>query len=377
MIPGSSPTMRFLMLNWRDPRNPKSGGAERVTQAYLAALRQRGHEVYWFANAFPGCSREDEIDGIKVVRAGGPGMSVLKAVQWYRGQRPFDLVMDQHHGIPWFAAWWARTNTINYLHEVLGPIWEAFYPWPVCTLGRMQERTMHWIYRNQPFWVGSESTRRGLHQRGVRNVTVIHYGIDLEALSQLEPKPLTSPLRLIVVSRLAPNKRIDHAVRAFGHLVDRGVDARLTIVGTGESEPGLRELANQLHLGSRIEFTGHLSEAAKNELLLRAHLLIHTSIREGWGLNVLEANALGTPAVVYPVDGLVDATLHDDTGIVTREETPESMAEALADLLKQPGKYERFRQRACERTREFHWSRILPPACDWLEKLASKPACAG
>ena len=104
---------------------------------------------------------------------------------------------------------------------------------------------------------------------------------------------------------------------------------------------------------------------------------LHTSIREGWGLNVLEANALGTPAVVYPVDGLVDATLHDDTGIVTREETPESMAEALADLLKQPGKYERFRQRACDRTREFHWSRILPPACDWLEKLASKPACAG
>ena len=46
--------MRFLMLNWRDPRNPKSGGAERVSQAYLGALLERGHEVWWFANDFPG-----------------------------------------------------------------------------------------------------------------------------------------------------------------------------------------------------------------------------------------------------------------------------------------------------------------------------------
>ena len=38
--------MRFLMLNWRDPKNPLAGGAERVTLAYLAALVGRGHEVF-------------------------------------------------------------------------------------------------------------------------------------------------------------------------------------------------------------------------------------------------------------------------------------------------------------------------------------------
>ena len=40
--------MRFLMLNWRDPKNPLAGGAERVTLAYLKELVRRGHEVYWF-----------------------------------------------------------------------------------------------------------------------------------------------------------------------------------------------------------------------------------------------------------------------------------------------------------------------------------------
>ena len=97
--------MRFLMLNWRDPKNPKTGGAERVTEAYLSALVERGHEVFWFANAFEGCSPTEEIRGIRILRGGGQGTSILKAREWYRSQPRFDLVMDQHHGIPWFAPW--------------------------------------------------------------------------------------------------------------------------------------------------------------------------------------------------------------------------------------------------------------------------------
>ncbi|MEI9959707.1 MAG: hypothetical protein WDM76_00850 [Limisphaerales bacterium] len=49
--------MRFLMLNWRDPKNPLSGGAERVTLAYLAALAKRGHEVYLVRQRFFGAWR--------------------------------------------------------------------------------------------------------------------------------------------------------------------------------------------------------------------------------------------------------------------------------------------------------------------------------
>ena len=363
--------MRFLMLNWRDPKNPLAGGAERVTQAYWTALKEHGHEVYWFANDFPGAAPEEVIQGIQVVRGGGRGSSVVKAVQWYRRQKPFDLVVDQHHGVPWFAPWWCGTNCVAYLHEVLGPIWGTFYSWPLATIGRWQERFMHGLYRKIPFWVGSESTERALRRRGVRDVTVIHYGIDLEPLSQLEPKPLAQPLELIAVSRLAPNKRISHAVRTVKILLDRGVRARLTIVGGGVFESVLRDLVNRLQLHEAVTFAGLLSETEKDRRLRQAHLLVHTSVREGWGLNVLEANAMGTPAVVYPVDGLVDSTIHDETGLVTREETPESVADAILKLLETPDHYERFRVKACERTRAFHWSRILPPACDWLEDRAA------
>src|SRR4029434_1864881 len=132
--------MRFLMLNWRDPKNPRSGGAERVTQAYLHALKERGHEVFWYANEFLGCTSNELLDGIQIMRGGGRGESVFKAMRWYRTQPRFDLVIDQHHGIPWFAPWWSHTNSIAYIHEVLGPIWDAFYKWPLNAIGRYQER---------------------------------------------------------------------------------------------------------------------------------------------------------------------------------------------------------------------------------------------
>lgn len=122
--------MRFLMLNWRDPENPLAGGAERVSLGYLNALAKRGHEVYWFANSFPGCVPTSEIEGVKIIRGGGMGSSIIAARKWYQNQPRFDLVIDQHHGIPWYAPWWCKTNCVAYIHEVLGPIWNSFYPWP-------------------------------------------------------------------------------------------------------------------------------------------------------------------------------------------------------------------------------------------------------
>ncbi len=365
--------MRFLMLNWRDPKNPLSGGAERVTQADLSALHPRGHEVIWYANEFEGCKHEEIVDGLQIVRGGGRGESIVQARRWYRQQKPFDLVIDQHHGIPWFAPWWSGTNCIAYIHEVLGPIWGAFYSWPLSTIGRIQERWTHRLYRKVPFWVPSDSTKQALHQNGVREVKVIPNGTDTTPLPELEPKPLGKPVRLVVVSRLAPNKRVDHALAATRILRERGVPAELTIVGGGEIENELRRTAAHPALAGHVNFAGRLSEREKNEQLRAAHLLVHTSLREGWGLNVIEANAMGAPAVVYPVGGLVDSTVHGTTGIVTSTESPAAVAEAVQALLGDLPLYERLRRTAWERSRTFQWNHVLPLACDWLEQQARKP----
>jgi glycosyltransferase involved in cell wall biosynthesis len=361
------------MLNWRDPRNPLAGGAERVSLAYLSALAQRGHEVFWFANSFPGARVEEEMDGIRFARGGGKGTSIMKAIQWYRRQPRFDLVIDQHHGIPWYAPWWCGTNCVAYIHEVLGPIWDTFYGWPWAAVGRHQERWTHWMYRRVPFWTACESTRDDLLRHGVRQVTIIRYGVYTQALTELDAKPLASPLRLAVVARLAPNKRIHLCLETLAVLRQQGVAATLTVVGTGEAEAALKQTAAGLQLGDSVRFTGTLPEGDKDAILRDAHLLLHTSAREGWGLNVIEANALGTPAAVYPVAGLRESTLHDQTGLVAEQETPAALASQIIRLLGDDERYQRYRQGAWERAKTMHWNRILPAACDWLEQQAAQP----
>jgi glycosyltransferase involved in cell wall biosynthesis len=361
------------MLNWRDPENPLAGGAERVTEGYLAALVERGHEVFWYANEFPGCKPGTVIRGIQIVRGGAIGASILAARRWYRTQPRFDLVIDQHHGIPWLAPWWCRTNCVAYIHEVLGPIWDAFYRFPWNTIGRTQERWTHWLYRNVLFWTACESTRDQLVENGVKCVEIIRYGVHTIALPILGPKPLLHPLKLVVVSRLAPNKRIDHAIKTVAALKNMGIPTNMQIVGGGEIENVLREIVNELNLQNDVSFTGPLREPEKDAVMRQSHLLIHTSQREGWGLNVIEANAMGTPAAVYPVAGLRESTLDNQTGVVARGETPDLLAKRIAELVGAPEQYEKLRVAAWERAKTFHWSKILPISSEWLEHQAKQP----
>ncbi|MCS7089265.1 MAG: glycosyltransferase [Verrucomicrobiota bacterium] len=362
--------MRFLMLNWRDPENPEAGGAERVSLAFMRALAARGHEVFWFSNRFPGASPAYVRNGIHFIRAGTIGTSILAAWKWYRQQPLFDLVIDQHHGIPWYAPWWCGTRCLGYIHEVLGPIWHVFYPGLLGWIGRWQERWTHWLYRNVPFWVPSASTLRALRAHGVKHVSWLPNGCDTVPLAELEPKPLTPPVRLVTVSRLAPNKRVDHAILALARLRARGVPAQLTVVGGGAMATFLKHLTHQLQLHAHVRFTGPVDECGKNQELQRAHFLVHTSVREGWGLNVIEANAMGTPAVVYPVDGLVDSTVHGETGWVVGQETPDALAEVVWRVCQHPDEYANCRRRAWERSKRFQWSEVLPKVSLWLEAWA-------
>ncbi len=361
------------MLNWRDPRNPLAGGAEGVSQRYLQALQERGHHVEWFVNQFPGGAPHEVVAGIPVTRGGGRGTSIFAAMEWYRAQPRFDLVIDQHHGIPWFAPWWCGTNCVAYIHEVLGPIWDSFFNWPWNVIGRHQERLTHEWYARVPFWTPSDSTRRQLESAGVQSVTVLPNGVDTAPLKELPPKTLVGPLRLITVSRLAPNKRVDHAVRLVAELKRRGVSAELVIVGGGDCEPDLRRLVVELGIPSAVRFSGRVNESEKNQLLGAAHFLVHPSQREGWGLNVIEASAMGTPALVYPVAGLVDSTVAGVTGLIARAETPGALAEELIGLGQSADRYAELRRNAWRRSFEFQWDQVLPPACAWLEARAFGP----
>jgi glycosyltransferase involved in cell wall biosynthesis len=210
-----------------------------------------------------------------------------------------------------------------------------------------------------------------LARLGVAKVCNIPNGTDAPRLPALADKPIMGgAVRLIIVSRLEPNKRVGDAIEVLSLLCSQGIDASLKIVGSGSEAARLGGRVEALGLSGRVCFTGRVTDQEKFSLLQQAHILIHTSVREGWGLNVIEANAVGTPAIVYPVAGLVDSTVNGETGIVTAKEAPGEIARGVRFLIENPSVYSQMRTSAWARSKTFDWNVIAPRICQWLEAEA-------
>ena len=131
---------------------------------------------------------------------------------------------------------------------------------------------------------------------------------------------------VVFIGRLSANKRPEHAIRAFGLVRRQLPDAQMWVIGSGPEEARLRRMA-----GPGVAFLGRVPEEEKHERLGRAHALVATSVREGWGLVVTEAAASGTVAIGYDVPGLRDS-IAASGGILTRAD-PASLATGMVGLL--------------------------------------------
>lgn len=132
------------------------------------------------------------------------------------------------------------------------------------------------------------------------------------------------------VARLSAEK--DHAtlLRAFGHLRDRGVDARLVLVGGGAERPRLEALAAQLALDDRVTFLGERHDVGA--LYPAFDLGALSSVREGLPLALLEGMAHGRPFVATAV-GEIPALAAAGAGVVVPPQQPAALADALAAYL--------------------------------------------
>jgi glycosyltransferase involved in cell wall biosynthesis len=183
----------------------------------------------------------------------------------------------------------------------------------------------HWLaaYRNIPTVTLSASSKCSLEEYGLCNVNIVPAGMDvLPELVKSDPLEKEDTLTFAFVGRLASNKRPDHAIEAFRIVHRQFSGARLWIMGTGPMEGKLRSRAPD-----GVEFLGRVSDAEKHDRLRRAHALLVTSVREGWGLVVTEAAAVGTPSFGYNVAGLCDSI--SVSGGVLTDENPAALASTL------------------------------------------------
>ena len=359
-----SATTRLLILNERDPRHPKAGGAEVHLAELAPRLALRGYELTQLACSFSGASREDNIDALCVKRL-GPLAAYYPRAAWTCARETrsgrFDVVLEILCKLPFFATLYSAAPVVALCHHLLGRTAFLQAPWPVAATVYTAENLIPFFYRRPPFVVGSASTRDDLIQRGIASerIHLIPYGRrevapanGADSAAQGEP-----PARVCYLGRLEPYKKVDVMLRAVARLTERFPEIEILVIGRGIERERLEKKAAELGLSQRTHFSGFVPENERDALLASSRVCVCPSQKEGWGLTVIEANALGVPVVASDAPGLRDSVRDGETGFLAPEGDVAAFAERIGQLLADDALHARMSAAAREWSDRFDWER--------------------
>lgn len=253
-------------------------------------------------------------------------VGVLRMIRLLRSVRP-DLVLLNTVTIPFWlpVTKVARLPTVVYVHEA-----EA-------SLGRLYRLAMA-----LPLLLADHVVFNSLVSQRVNAVGPLTPRLSSSVVSNgVQGPPAVTPARedldgafhLVYVGRLSPRKGVDLAVRAVAALVDRGIDARLELVGAvfpGYEwyETELRELVDELGLGGRVVFQGF--QPSVWPFLARADLAVVPSrLDESFGNALVEALLAARPVVASDHTGLREAAAGFDAVVLAPADDLDAWVAAL------------------------------------------------
>ena len=349
-------TLKFLVFNWRCWLNPKMGGAEVFTHENVKRWAKAGHEVTLFTSEFPNCRREEVLDGVRIVRAGGKYSVYWKAKNYYKkhfSKKRYDVVVDEINTRPFLTPKFVKNGEkiVALIHQLAREYWlyETTFPMNYIGYHYLENR---WLrnYVDVSTVTVSESTRQDLLNLGFEEVFVVPEGLNFTPLD--EPPEKESYPVLAYVGRLKRAKRPDHAIEAFGIVKREFPKAELWIIGDGYLRRDLEKIGT-----NGVKFFCGLSDEERRELMKRAWVLVNPSVREGFGLNIVEANALGTPCIGYDVAGLRDSVKNDETGLLAEAGSVEDLADKIVMVLRDDALKEKLSRKALEYSKKFSWDK--------------------
>lgn len=369
---------RILILNERDPRHPSAGGAEVHIAEISRRMAAMGYRLTQAAVGFPGAPSQEEIDGLEVIRLGPirwyyPNAAWLCARETRRGR--FDLVVEHLNKLPFCAPAYSAVPVLAVDHHLFGRSAFLQAAWPVAATVVATEALIPWVYRKTPFLAVSQSSRDELVARGISpdRIGLIHNGVHLPKTPA--PPIAARPCRVAYFGRLERYKRVDLLLRALASLAPRFPQLEIAIIGRGSNRAQLERLAGELGLAARTRFTDFASDELRDELLAGSRVCVCPSVKEGWGITVVEANALGVPVVATDVPGLRDAVRHDETGLLVADGPPEALvprlAEAIAALLADEARATRLSAGALAWARRFDWESSAAIMAEAVERARS------
>lgn len=349
--------MKILIFNWRDIKNPEGGGAEVFTHEIARRLLKKGNEVTLFTSEFDDCKKEEFVDGVRIVRAGRKYSVYWKAEEYYKkyfSKEGYDVVIDSINTRPFFTPKFVRRGekVVALIYQLAREYWFYETPFPINLLGYyLLENRWLKSYVEIPTITISESTKKDLIGLGFKKISVVFAGLGFRPLKKV-PKKYDNPV-IIYLGRLKKAKRPDHVVEAFRIIKRKISNAELWVVGSGYLSKHLQKISPE-----GVKLFGHIPEEEKRNLLAKAWVSINPSVREGWGINIIEANALGTPSIAYDVPGLRDSIMDGKTGVLVKENgNVEMLAEATIDILENKDLREKLSKNALGWSKQFSWNK--------------------
>ncbi|MCW2839610.1 MAG: glycosyl transferase, group 1 [Aeromicrobium sp.] len=345
--------MDICFVAWRDIGHPEAGGSELYVHRTAQELVRRGHRVTITCSQWHGSARHEVIDGIDIVRRGGR----LSVYPWGavhllgRRGRSHDVVVDVVNGLPFAAVLLRPRSAVALIHHVHHVQWRLLYPGIVGTIGWwIESELVPRLYRRRTVITVSQQSRDDLLRLGHRDVVVIRNGVDS---SSVERAPRGD--RLCVLARLVPHKQIDWAIDAVADLADELPTLQLDIVGDGYLADDLRRHAVTRGIADRVTFHGHLPDHERDVVLSAAAAVVLPSVKEGWGLALIEGAVIGVPGVALRVAGGVnEAVVDGQTGIIV--DSYAELVSACRRLVQETDLNERLGAAAQTRAASLTWS---------------------
>ena len=386
--------MNVLMLTWNYP--PVVGGIEQVAHHTAEGLRALGHDVRIVAPALPADAPEVADASIPVYRARRKGIprfllhAVTTGFRLARQSRPDVLLCPSLTSAP--AAWLlARLLRIPYAVQIHGS--DILLP------RRIYQRAIAPLLSGASIlFANSRNTARLLEKRGLdpARIRVVCPGVTpppppsdqpsadiLRLLDETAGRPT-----LVTVGRLIRRKgNREFVAHTLPLLRERIPDVLLLVVG-GEAKASLihqermgQQLADAIRDGQHEQHArllGRLSGADLDQVYRRADLFVLPCLDdphdvEGFGIVILEAALQSVPAVATRCGGIPDAIAEGQTGLLVPPGNPQAMADAIADLLRDPARLQELGENARRRTlADFTWSAIAARYAAGLHELLDR-----
>jgi L-malate glycosyltransferase len=351
-----------------------NGGAERRYHEIAARLAER-HEVHTVSWRHWGADRPPEADGVHRHGVGAPpllygadGRRTVREAAAFAWRVVPHLLANRYDVIDcsatpylpvysvWLAARLRRTPLVVTWHEVWGEYWrEYLQDRPLVGRVAMRAEAHTRPLGDVAVAVSPFTARRLATLGGGPLIDVIPNGVDVAQIDATAPA--AEAIDVIFIGRLITDKKVDDLLHAIALLKGERPGVTVTIIGDGPERVTLEDLSLSLGLGSNVTFTGRLEGAGVIGHLKAAKVLAMPSVREGYGLTVVEAMAAGAVPVVVraPMSAACELVRDGLDGLVC-EAGAAALTRSMSQLLRDETARTRMRTAARAAAESADWS---------------------